>query len=118
MSTALYSKIRFISYAIPTGPELSAVGTGVYLGNPNTAKDIAARIAILKHAGDTAKAQLPAGESREQIINLFMSPEFFFRGTQGPYSYATENEDPLPKLLSDFASPLRSPICFWIAKDC
>lgn len=103
MSTAHHSKIRFISYAIPTGPELSAVGTGVYLGNPNTAKDMAARIAILKHAVDTAKAQLPAGESSKQVINLFMAPEFFFHGTQGPYIYATDNEDPLPKLLSDLA---------------
>ena len=83
MSTALYSKIRFISYAIPTGPELSAVGTGVYLGNPNTAKDIAARIAILKHAVDTAKAQLPAGESSKQVINLFMAPEFFSMARKG-----------------------------------
>ena len=44
MSTTNYAKIRFISYSIPIGPKLTAVGTGAYLGNADTQKDIAARI--------------------------------------------------------------------------
>nr|WP_315486767.1 hypothetical protein [uncultured Undibacterium sp.] len=44
MSTTNYAKIRFISYSIPTGPKLIAVGTDVYIGNADTQKDIAARI--------------------------------------------------------------------------
>jgi len=103
MSTTNYAKIRFISYAIPTGPQLSAVGTGIYLGNTNINKDIAARIAILKNAVDIAKAKLPANESSDQVINLFMAPEFFFHSTQGPYIYTTEADDPLPALMSELA---------------
>jgi hypothetical protein len=44
MSTTNYAKIRFISYSIPTGPKLIAVGTDAYIGNADTQKDIAARI--------------------------------------------------------------------------
>ncbi len=44
MSATNYAKIRFISYAVPTGPTLTAVGTGAYLGSADTQKDIAARI--------------------------------------------------------------------------
>ena len=101
-----YPAIRFLGYAIPTTPaDLVVIGNGpgavagTYLGNDDTATDIGARIAVLKNAVDTAKALLPAGEDPGSVINLFLAPEFFFHGAQGPYVYATGTADPADAIL-------------------
>ena len=103
-----YPTIRFLGYAIPTTPaNLIPIGNpdgpgavaGSYLGNSDTATDIGARIAVLKHAVDTAKAVLPAEEDPSSVINLLLAPEFFFHGVQGPYIYANEEDDPADAIL-------------------
>lgn len=98
-----YSSIRFIGYAIPTSPaKLVHVGDGIagqYLGSDDTAKDIDARMGVLRHAVETAKVSLPPDEDTDAVINLFMAPEFFFHGTRGPYIYSPGMEDPLSLLF-------------------
>ena len=92
-----YDKIRFMGYAIPTAPaDLQFIADsiiGTNLGNPDYKTDIDARIAVLVNGVETARAQLPKGE--EGVINVFMAPEFFFHGTQGPYVYETEEANPI-----------------------
>lgn len=96
------TRIRFIGYCLFTGPEMSGDSPGAesYLGNDNLCIDISSRILILKNAVDLAKSQLPSDEDPSQVINVFLAPEFYFHGTQGPYVYSNEDEDPLPFMLS------------------
>lgn len=101
-TTNNFSKIRFIGYAIPTTPaNLIPIGdpdgpgavTGTYLGNADFQTDVPNRIQILKNAVDTTKQHLPTNE--EGVINLFVGPEFYFHGVQGPYIYQDANVDPV-----------------------
>jgi hypothetical protein len=105
-----YKKIRFIGYAIPTTPaELIPIGNpngpgavaGTYLADPDTETDISNRISILKNAVDTAKAKLPVTET--DVINVFVAPEFYYHGTQGPYIYSDPSEDPVAALQQQLA---------------
>lgn len=108
MSTTNYSKIRFIGYAIPTTPgNLVPIGNpngpgavaGVYLGNDDFLTDITSRISVLKNAVDLAKSNLPQGEDPQSIINVFVAPEFYFHGTQGPYLHTPAEADPATIIL-------------------
>lgn len=102
MTTNNYSSVRFVAYAIPTGPKAkeSAVGTGTYLGNVDTEIDLHARILILKNAVDTAQLQLPESKDDRSVLNVFVAPEFFFHGVLGPYIFQNEEQDPLPAILT------------------
>lgn len=102
-----YSKIRFIGYAIPTTPgNLIPIGNpngpgavaGTYLGNPDMKTDIDNRILVLKNAVDLAKGSLPQ-EDPTSIINLFVAPEFYFHGVEGPYTYSDSDADPADLIL-------------------
>lgn len=102
-----YSKIRFIGYAIPTTPgNLIPIGNpngpgavaGTYLGNPDMKTDIDNRILVLKNAVDIAKNALPS-EDPASIINLFVAPEFYFHGVEGPYVYSDTETDPADFVL-------------------
>lgn len=112
MTTNNYSTIRFIGYTLPTTPaDMVAIGNpngpgavaGTYLGNADLATDISARIAVLKNAVDAAKSQLPQNEAPAGVINLFMAPEFFFHGLQGPYVFDTKSNDPVVAILKELA---------------
>ncbi|MFA9276047.1 MAG: hypothetical protein ACEQSE_14365 [Candidatus Aquirickettsiella gammari] len=113
MTTNNYSQCRFIGYAIPTGPSqdkliLSKYLVGNYLGAVDVVQDLLARIAILKHAVDTAKQALPANEDPHLVNNIFMAPEFYFHGPLGPYIYRHTDEDPAElalKLLAQTFNP-------------
>jgi hypothetical protein len=104
-TTSNYSKIRFIGYAIPTTPanlvclDAGSVA-GTYLGNADTAADIAARVAVLQNAVQTAKAALPANEDPSSVLNVFLAPEFFFHGPQGPYVFNSTETDPGEEIVS------------------
>ncbi len=110
MSTEMkYGKIRFIGYAIPTTPsELVSIGdpngpgavAGVYLGTEDITTDYTARIGILKVAVDKARDALKDKEN-EGVINLFVAPEFYFHGPNGPYLYG--NEDQTEKIIQKLA---------------
>lgn len=90
-----YQNIRFIAYAVGTMPQKNGDGTKTYLGlppdpadAPHTA-DIDARCALMLRAIQTAAAQLPTQSppaAAGTLLNVFMAPEFFFRGPLGAYS--------------------------------
>lgn len=103
-----YAKIRFIGYAIPTTPaNMIAIGNpngpgavaGTYLGLEDFQADVSARIAVLKNAVQVARAALPSGEEPGSVLNLFVAPEFYFHGTQGPYLYGHDDPDPADFIL-------------------
>jgi len=105
-----YSNIRFIGYAIPTTPaELVSIGdpngpgavAGVYLGDEDTTQDYTARIDILKTVVDQAKEALKDKEN-EGVINLFVAPEFYFHGPNGPYLY--QDDDQTEKIMAQLAA--------------
>jgi hypothetical protein len=105
-----YSKIRFIGYAIPTTPaNMVAIGNpngpgavaGTYLGLTDFQADVRARIAVLKNAAEVARAALPPGEAPGSVLNLFVAPEFYFHGTQGPYLYGHDDPDPADFILDE-----------------
>ena len=90
-----YDKIRFIAYAINTGPQ-GYVGSQTYLGVEPPQNDIDARCTLMMRAITTAKNKIPLASPPESgVLNVFMAPEFFFRGNKGAYdmdnvSYAIE----------------------------
>lgn len=105
-----YSKVRFIGYAIPTTPaNMVAIGNpngpgavaGTYLGLADFQADVRARIAVLKNAAEVARVALPPGEAPGSVLNLFVAPEFYFHGTQGPYLYGHGDPDPADFILNE-----------------
>jgi len=98
--------IRFIGYPIPTDHQTEyAVGTdgnmmvGTYLGADEPRADITTRIAILRHAVETARALLPTDEEPGSVLNVFVAPEFFWHGGQGPYLFEPHEPDPADLIL-------------------
>lgn len=107
MKSEQMSAVRFIGYAISTFPAhlRDGLGGGEYLGNASVERDIEMRVCILKNAIDTAKAGLPVNENSENVNNIFLVPEFFFHGHQGPYLFSGADEDPmimLKRLLDQY----------------
>ena len=103
------STIRFIGYAIPTTPaSMVAIGNpngpgavaGTYLAKADMQADIAARVAVLKQAVDTAAAQLTGVVNDSSVTNVFVAPEFYFHGAQGPYVYGDDDADPAQLILA------------------
>lgn len=103
-----YSSIRFIGYTIPTTPaDMVAIGNpngpgavaGTYLALDDLKQDVAARVAVLQAAVATAKAALP-NDTPGSVLNVFVAPEFFFHGAQGPYLYSDDASDPVDEILS------------------
>lgn len=88
-----YDQVRFIGYTINTMPQENPDGSETYLGlttgsPPATSpEDIRARCALMLRAMRTAAAALPAPAPgpAPSILNVFMAPEFFFRGPMGAY---------------------------------
>jgi len=105
--TQNHSAVRFIGYPIPTTPsQVIPIGNpngpgavaGTYLAAPSFSQDVAIRIAVLKNAVDTARAALPK-DPAGAVTNVFVAPEFFFHGLQGPYIYGPQEQDPVATLL-------------------
>ena len=68
-----YTKVQFIAFdVIPPSP---------YNGNPDHDVDIAARCNAMIEAFENA----PGTNAGENILKVFMAPEFYFRGTLGAY---------------------------------
>src|SRR4051812_1963998 len=83
-----YNNVRFIGYVIDTAPELNPDGSKIYLGLNNPQLDIEARCDLMLRAMEVARDALlpqsppvPPGHT----LNVFMAPEFFFRGVSGAY---------------------------------
>lgn len=111
-----YSQIRFVGYTVPTTPgDMVAVGdpngpgavAGTYVAQDDFQKDVATRVAVLKNAVDAAKAKLPS-EPAGSVLNVFVAPEFFFHGPQGPYLHASDADDPVPAIIAQLRAAFPS----------
>ncbi|CAN7603905.1 hypothetical protein [Polaromonas sp. LjRoot131] len=83
-----YNNVRFIGYVIDTAPESNPDGSKIYLGLNNPALDIEARCELMLRAMQVAKDALPPQSPPVpdgDTLNVFMAPEFFFRGVNGAY---------------------------------
>jgi len=98
-----YRKLRFVAYAVPTTPaRLSFIGArngpgslvGCYAAKPDFDSDVATRIRILEAAVDASEDYLHRLPREDDVLTIFMAPEFFFHGPAGPYLYRPGEEDP------------------------
>lgn len=83
-----YTQLQFIGYAIDTSPRDNGDGTETYLGLANPQQDIEARCQLMQRAIDTARNNLPQVSpppAPGTVLNVFLAPEFYFRGDQGAY---------------------------------
>lgn len=88
-----YNNVRFIGYVIDTAPELNPDGSKIYAGLPNPQLDLEARCKLMLSAMGTAFEALPhptasppsSPPPSDDTLNVFMAPEFFFRGPSGAY---------------------------------
>jgi hypothetical protein len=88
-----YSKVRFIGYVVDTAPKVNSDGSKAYLGLDNPEFDLEARCALMFRAMDAAFDVLQPSASPpsssppvpSDTLNVFMAPEFFFRGPAGAY---------------------------------
>jgi hypothetical protein len=79
--TVPYDQIVFIGYVIDTTPKKNNDGSYTYLGVTPPRVDIAARCQLVAAAMETARRALPPPASPPaRRLNVFMIPEFFFRG--------------------------------------
>ena len=88
-----YSHIRFIGHSLYTGPKSTWTGQENYVGLADANDDIDARVAVVARVLDTAREHidgLAAGEHPPPTLNVFVLPEFYFRGAQGVYSPTEE----------------------------
>ncbi|MDJ0835829.1 MAG: hypothetical protein QNK37_04885 [Acidobacteriota bacterium] len=85
-----YSKVLFIGYAVNTAPKrVNGASPATFAGMENGSLDIRARCKLLRKAIDTAWSSLEK-ENRdgEDLLKVFVVPEFFFRGKNRPYDMA------------------------------
>lgn len=116
-----FNKLRFIAYAIPTIPKdaviIGAQGSGpgpgavagTYLANPDNDKDMEARVRILKQAVDVARERIADVEDDDKVLNVFVAPEFYFHGIQGPYLYESDEDDPAERLRGVLSETFEQP---------
>ncbi len=100
-------KIRFVGFAIPTTPS-SIVGVGDVDGSGAVAgtypaltdpkKDIAARLDVMEAAVKTAFAEI-SKQDIDDVLNVFVAPEFYWHSDIGPYVFGTEEQDPADFIL-------------------
>lgn len=92
-----YEHIRFIGYTVGTMPGAGADGKPAYRGlltgqPPATSPlDLTTRCELMLRAMRVAASKistLPASSPPAAILNVFMAPEFFFRGPMGAYQMA------------------------------
>ncbi|MDO8383820.1 MAG: hypothetical protein Q7T17_12695 [Microbacterium sp.] len=111
MGSEGFAHVRFIGYAIPTAPAMivplgnpdrgSAMG-GTNLGLGDVAADVGGRLSVMRAAVHAARDALPTGET--DVLNVFVAPEFFWHGPQGPYLHASGAPDPVAHILERLAA--------------
>lgn len=99
-----YSKVRFVGFAIPTTPS-SIIGVGdvdgsgavagTYPAFEDPTKDIEARLDVMGAAVDAAFSKLP----KDDVLNVFVAPEFYWHSDIGPYVYGENGTDPAEQIL-------------------
>ncbi len=83
-----YTNVQFIGYVLDTAPQKNPNGSETYLGLSNPQLDIEARCDLMLRAMQTARDALPLQSPpvpAGTTLNVFMAPEFFFRGPAGAY---------------------------------
>jgi hypothetical protein len=87
-----YAQLQFLAYVLNTGYKQAlpapAPANPCYRGLADPAQDIAARVALVKRAIETAAAD-PTLLGGADTLKVFMMPEFFFRGNTGAYDLAS-----------------------------
>lgn len=76
-----YTSVRFVAYEIDTSPAIK-MGKPTYLGEQNIDSDIQSRCKIMARAMSIAANKVPGSVN---TLNVFMAPEFYFRGPKGAY---------------------------------
>ncbi len=102
-ATIEYSKVRFIGYAVPTTatdivPIGNVNGKGSFCGYyiPTTitnSEDISCKTNFLYQAIQQADEKI---DQADNTINIFVAPEFFFRGKNGPFLWDSSKGDTDP----------------------
>lgn len=91
-----YEKVQLIAFN--AGPGTTTVAPTAYLGDPDDDVDIKARCDVMKAAVKQA-ALLPEVKADEDVLKVFMAPEFYFRGRKG--AYELEKLSTIPALMSE-----------------
>ncbi|WRS29907.1 hypothetical protein U6G28_10385 [Actinomycetaceae bacterium MB13-C1-2] len=101
------NKVRFAGFAIPTTPS-SIVGVGdvngpgavagTYPALEDSSKDIAARLDVMEAAVKTAFAEIDKQDD-EDVLNVFVAPEFYWHSDIGPYVFSPGETDPAEYIL-------------------
>jgi hypothetical protein len=78
------TKVQLIAYEINTFPSKAGGGKCSYKGDPDPAKDAAARVRLFEKAVVSAHGD-SAWDKNKNTLKIFMAPEFYFRGTRGAY---------------------------------
>ncbi len=87
----VYRRAQMIGFNIRPGTKKAGLGSTTYRGKMNDAADIAARCEAMKRAIRAAAASA-ALEPAEDVLKVFMAPEFYFRGENGAYPVERVNE--------------------------
>ena len=123
--TPLYKKVQTLSFQIYTGgapafinnapnPECAnlnsygmpedAVELQCYLGLGDTAEDVRRRLNIMRDAVDKA---YDLSDPSDDTLKIFLAPEFFFRGKNGAFEFASEEEEDEAGECSDICHILK-----------
>ncbi len=102
-----YNRVRFAGFAIPTTPS-SIVGVGdvdgpgavagTYPALADPAADMAARLDVMASAVDAAFAKI-ATKNEDDVLNIFVAPEFYWHSDIGPYVFGEDEDDPADTIL-------------------
>lgn len=121
---AIYKKVQFITWEIYTGPGHINIGTtnlsaDSYPGINCTKKDertdvhsqcidIDARVAFTKDAIEKAydKISKETNDEENEVLKIFMAPEFLYRGSGGAYMFDLIYGWPTKKVPQEFSSIL------------
>ncbi len=80
----VYRRAQMIGFNIRPGTKKTLLGQDTYRGNADDTADIAARCEAMKRA-IRAGAASAAVDPAEDVLKVFMAPEFYFRGENGAY---------------------------------
>lgn len=78
----VYDQVQLIGFNVRN--DVVAPNTGAYLGDADPDTDIAERCDVMIEAIQTARK---SANTAENILKVFVAPEFFFRGAGGAYPF-------------------------------
>jgi hypothetical protein len=101
-----YDHMQLIAFhATPTGSNRPGNAISTYKGEAVEAQDMIARVELLKAGMAMAAAAAPLRhDDRDNVLKVFMAPEFYFRGASGGYPIEVMQEI-LSRLLVEAQKP-------------